>query len=372
MTGPAGCGGSTPSSSVGDDQALLAINLGLVQAEPLGQLGQVAAVHMLDVLAGQGADGLLVTTHVGLDADEGVKKALLLDVLGAALGHPPVIANAGQRLPEGLAAVPAFVPAHVDHDVNLVASNRAVAVRRGMGAVAVQPADDAAALAGVWLGQELGSQTVALGVQRGLQQPPAGKVEDVHQSLSAAGLGAPFARWMRVRSQGMPLASTFAHCAAVRRMERCSSRSSGGVGGRPRPRFRSSMLGSVVELSNHKKELALRYLMNHNKYIDKQQPESTMNTIQTAKRFDDRAVDFLTGRKVSPPMEDRKVCDCCHQRIVKGFFTNLGTVGDDCYEVIHAAARKESLEVFLSDLKRSTGWGVKPVVGRFLQSQVYA
>lgn len=112
--------------------------------------------------------------------------------------------------------------------------------------------------------------------------------------------------------------------------------------------------------------------MNHNKYIDKQQPESTMNTIQAAKKFDDRAVDFLTGRKVSPPMEDRKVCDCCHQRIVKGFFTNLGTVGDDCYEVIRAAARKESLEVFLSDLKRSTGWGVKPVVGRFLQSQVYA
>lgn len=29
-----------PAADVGDDQALLTVNLGLVQAEPLGQLGQ--------------------------------------------------------------------------------------------------------------------------------------------------------------------------------------------------------------------------------------------------------------------------------------------------------------------------------------------
>lgn len=92
----------------------------------------------------------------------------------------------------------------------------------------------------------------------------------------------------------------------------------------------------------------------------------------TAKKFDDRAVDFRTGKRVSPPMADRRVCDCCHQRIVKGFVTNLGTVGDDCYEVIRAASRKESLESFLKDLKKTTGWGVKPVVGQFLQAQIFS
>lgn len=91
------------------------------------------------------------------------------------------------------------------------------------------------------LGQELGGQAVAVIVQAGLHEAPAGQVKDVHQSLSAAGLGATFARWMRARNQGMPLASTLAHCKAVSRMERCSKRSSGGVGGLPRPRFSSSM-----------------------------------------------------------------------------------------------------------------------------------
>lgn len=96
-----------------------------------------------------------------------------------------------------------------------------------------------------------------------------------------------------------------------------------------------------------------------------------MNRIQNAKKFDDRAVDFLTGRKVSPPMADRKVCDCCAQRIVKGFFTNLGTVGDDCYDVIRRAQYMPDFESYVADQKQ-VGWGVKPAVGRFLQSHVFA
>lgn len=95
-----------------------------------------------------------------------------------------------------------------------------------------------------------------------------------------------------------------------------------------------------------------------------------MNRLTTAKKFDDRAVDFLTGRKVSPPMEDRKVCDCCGQRIVKGFFTNLGTVGDDCYEVIRAAGWMQTFEQYEADQRR-IGWGVKPAIARFLKQQVY-
>ncbi len=96
-----------------------------------------------------------------------------------------------------------------------------------------------------------------------------------------------------------------------------------------------------------------------------------MNYLQTAKKFDDRTVDFLTGRKVSPPMEDRKVCDCCGQRIVKGFFTNLGTVGDDCKEVIHRAQHLSSLQAYVDDQRR-IGWSVKPAIARFLSQKVFA
>lgn len=96
-----------------------------------------------------------------------------------------------------------------------------------------------------------------------------------------------------------------------------------------------------------------------------------MNRITAAKKFDDRMVDFLTGRKVSPAMEDRKVCDCCQQRIVKGFFTNLGAVGDDCYEVIRRAQYLPSFTAYADDMKR-VGWSVKPAIAKFLQSEVFA
>jgi len=116
--------------------------------------------------------------------------------------------------------------------------------------------------------------------------------------------------------------------------------------------------------------LALPSLLNHNKHIANA-PEQTMNRITTTKKFDDRMVDFLTGRKVSPAMEDRKVCDCCQQRIVKGFFTNLGTVGDDCHEVIRRAQYLPSFAAYADDQRR-IGWGVKPAIAKFLQSEVFA
>jgi len=95
-----------------------------------------------------------------------------------------------------------------------------------------------------------------------------------------------------------------------------------------------------------------------------------MQAITTAQKFDDRAVDFLTGRKVSPPMECRKVCECCGQRIVKGFITNLGPIGEDCREVIRAAGRVQTFADYEAGQRR-IGWGVKPVIARFLKSQVY-
>lgn len=68
------------------------------------------------------------------------------------------------------------------------------------------------------------------------------------------------ARSIRVRSHAMPCASIFAHCAAVSRIERCSSFVSGEAGGLPLDRFGSSMR----QLSVIHKTLANYHLLNHN------------------------------------------------------------------------------------------------------------
>lgn len=74
---------------------------------------------------------------------------------------------------------------------------------------------------------------------------------------------------MSLRSHSMPNASTFAHCAAVSRMDRCSSTSSAGFGGLPLGRFVCSMAQSLAYFQNHKKELSSVYLLHHNKGTDK-------------------------------------------------------------------------------------------------------
>jgi hypothetical protein len=51
---------------------------------------------------------------------------------------------------------------------------------------------------------------------------------------------------MSALSHSIPCASTFAHCGGVRRIERSTSFSSGGVGGRPRAGFGVSMWAIVV------------------------------------------------------------------------------------------------------------------------------
>ena len=62
-----------------------------------------------------------------------------------------------------------------------------------------------------------------------------------HPSSGSGVSRGALARCMSWRSQPMPYASTLAHCAAVSLMERCSRRSSGDAGGRPRGRLVCSM-----------------------------------------------------------------------------------------------------------------------------------
>ena len=76
------------------------------------------------------------------------------------------------------------------------------------------------------------------------------------------------ARSISARSHSIPNFSTFSHCAAVSRIERCSSLVSGGAGGLPRGRFSGSMGNIVTYLMGHNKCLAYADLLNHNKDIN--------------------------------------------------------------------------------------------------------
>lgn len=44
------------------------------------------------------------------------------------------------------------------------------------------------------------------------------------------------------------------------------------------------------------------------------------------KRFDDRETCFHTGKKISPPMIERRQCACCGLRIVKGYIVEIGVL----------------------------------------------
>lgn len=94
--------------------------------------------------------------------------------------------------------------------------------------------------------------------------------------------------------------------------------------------------------------------------------------IQRFKRFDDRATDFLTGRKVSPPMNERRICSCCGQRIVKGWIMDNGdNVGEDCEDIISrfgsdVVCFKATLADFAARWLRSTGQKLKPAISGYL------
>lgn len=97
------------------------------------------------------------------------------------------------------------------------------------------------------------------------------------------------------------------------------------------------------------------------------------------RKFDDRAVDFLSGRRVSPPMEDRRLCACCGLRIVKGWIMSNGDkVGEDCEEIIsradtaRACGHVSTADEFDAARLRSSGWELKSSVKRYLSKTVFA
>lgn len=88
-------------------------------------------------------------------------------------------------------------------------------------------------------------------------------------------------------------------------------------------------------------------------------------------RFDDRTTCFHTGKKISPPTNERKICACCGQRIVKGEILPIGYVGDDCADIIR---RRESdkrgfestAEQFIDKWQKTCG-KMKPVIQKTLK-----
>lgn len=123
------------------------------------------------------------------------------------------------------------------------------------------------------------------------ESPEPLKVAQFRHAVSAGFYSFGRARSIKARNHSMPNFSTFAHCAAVSRMERCSSLASGGVGGRPRGRFGSS----IRRLYVIQKVLALSYLLNHNNSNETHKPEHQMTN-----RF-----------QVLSISDDRDFCECC-------------------------------------------------------------
>jgi len=95
-----------------------------------------------------------------------------------------------------------------------------------------------------------------------------------------------------------------------------------------------------------------------------------MTTYRATKHFDDRSTDFASGKKVSPPMAERRLCDCCGQRIVKGWFTTVGTVGEDCEDVLIRASRLATFADFVLGRERMH-YVTKPAMLRFVQASMF-
>lgn len=85
--------------------------------------------------------------------------------------------------------------------------------------------------------------------------------------------------------------------------------------------------------------------------------------------FDDRVTDFASGKKVAPPNDERRKCQACGQKIVKGWImTNGDHVGEDCEDILHRAKVTSlgSLDEFLAQYKRSSGLTIKPAVQDYI------
>jgi hypothetical protein len=96
-------------------------------------------------------------------------------------------------------------------------------------------------------------------------------------------------------------------------------------------------------------------------------------------RFDLRATDFASGKKISPPKSEWRKCACCGLPIVKGFVMSNGeSVGEDCEDIISRAGSDKrcgfaaDAVAYEARYKRSSGWNLKPAVRRYLSATVFA
>ena len=88
-------------------------------------------------------------------------------------------------------------------------------------------------------------------------------------------------------------------------------------------------------------------------------------------RFDDRTVCFHTGKKISPPTNERKICACCGQWIVKGWILDIGHVGDDCEDIIRrrktdANCFNSTAQEFIEKWQKTCG-KMKPAIQKTLK-----
>lgn len=95
-------------------------------------------------------------------------------------------------------------------------------------------------------------------------------------------------------------------------------------------------------------------------------------------RFDLRAVDFLSGKKVSPPKSEWRKCACCGLPIVKGWVMSNGeSVGEDCEDIISRASSDRRIG-FAKDIEEyavlyaRTGWKLKPAVKKYIADHVFS
>lgn len=89
--------------------------------------------------------------------------------------------------------------------------------------------------------------------------------------------------------------------------------------------------------------------------------------LKVVARFDDRPVDFLTGKRMPLAPADRKVCACCGLKISKGCeLSNGDKVGEDCADTISTAQRfPAGLDGYIAHLAR-IGWKLRPNVKAYI------
>jgi len=175
-----------PVHHVGDDASEFAVNLRLVDAQPLWQPWFVFRVQAVDVAASQGADGFVITTDVLSDAREGIAQALFLDVLRTPGRHSHSRMYSSKGLDERAAAIPALEALGVGLDTHRTATDGAVSKANRLGAVLVEMTNYAAFLARIGQNCVVGRDDVLVVFRACRSRNPAWKVKNVCHGLNEA------------------------------------------------------------------------------------------------------------------------------------------------------------------------------------------